>query len=141
MEINACLTTQEPSLGAEIVFVSPRINGSFQINGVTHGDVLGSVLGTGIVRGKVGDILLLVSGLAQLLQHQCMRAWHALQSLQTPIVAVMTVSRMVAVVTFFAICLTAHWHMCSQESGDGAQVIVSPDVADYLLSSLTKVTF
>lgn len=41
--------------------VSYRLTGSLRSGGVAHGDVLGAVLGSGIVRGKVGDVLLSVS--------------------------------------------------------------------------------
>eukprot|EP00850_Spirogloea_muscicola_P007541 SM000038S14354 [mRNA] locus=s38:462355:464848:+ [translate_table: standard] len=36
------------------------VSGDFEANAVSHGDFLGSVLGTGIVREKVGDILVQV---------------------------------------------------------------------------------
>jgi RNA-binding protein YlmH len=36
------------------------ITGNFQFEPCSHGDFLGSILGTGIVREKVGDIILQV---------------------------------------------------------------------------------
>ncbi|GJP29378.1 hypothetical protein CLOM_g16496 [Closterium sp. NIES-68] len=60
-----------------------RVSGPFKHSQVSHGDFLGAVLGTGITRDKVGDVILL--------------------------------------------------------EGEGAQVIISPDLQDFLLSSLTAV--
>ncbi|CAI5472974.1 unnamed protein product [Closterium sp. Yama58-4] len=58
-----------------------RVSGAFKQTSVSHGDFLGAVLGTGITRDKVGDIILL--------------------------------------------------------EGEGAQVIITPDLQDFLLSTLT----
>lgn len=41
-------------------FSFTSISGNFGFETCTHGDFLGSILGTGIVRDKVGDILLQV---------------------------------------------------------------------------------
>ncbi|CAI5507194.1 unnamed protein product [Closterium sp. Naga37s-1] len=60
-----------------------RVSGAFKQTTVSHGDFLGAVLGTGITRDKVGDVILL--------------------------------------------------------EGEGAQVIISPDLQDFLFSSLTAV--
>ncbi|CAI7774034.1 unnamed protein product [Closterium sp. NIES-53] len=60
-----------------------RVSGAFKQSSVAHGDFLGAVLGTGITRDKVGDVILL--------------------------------------------------------EGEGAQVIIAPDLQDFLLSALTAV--
>ncbi|CAI5519597.1 unnamed protein product [Closterium sp. Naga37s-1] len=60
-----------------------RVSGAFKQSSVAHGDFLGAVLGTGITRDKVGDVILL--------------------------------------------------------EGEGAQVIIAPDLQDFLLSALTTV--
>ncbi|CAI5513914.1 unnamed protein product [Closterium sp. Naga37s-1] len=60
-----------------------RVSGAFKQTSVSHGDFLGAVLGTGITRDKVGDVILL--------------------------------------------------------EGEGAQVIIAPDLQDFLLSALTAV--
>ncbi|CAI5981456.1 unnamed protein product [Closterium sp. NIES-65] len=60
-----------------------RVSGAFKQTSVSHGDFLGAVLGTGITRDKVGDVILL--------------------------------------------------------EGEGAQVIIAPDLQEFLLSALTAV--
>ncbi|CAI5480641.1 unnamed protein product [Closterium sp. Yama58-4] len=74
-----------PSLAAGYpgAVAAVRVSGAFKQTSVSHGDFLGAVLGTGITRDKVGDVILL--------------------------------------------------------EGEGAQVIISPDLQDFLLSALTAV--
>lgn len=44
----------------QLLFSFGSISGNFGFQTCSHGDVLGSVLGTGIVRDKLGDIMLQV---------------------------------------------------------------------------------
>ncbi|CAI7929315.1 unnamed protein product, partial [Closterium sp. NIES-54] len=44
------------------------VSGAFKQSSVAHGDFLGAVLGTGITRDKVGDVILLVRPLNLLLE-------------------------------------------------------------------------
>jgi len=49
------------------MFISSSITGNFGFQPPSHSDILGSLLGTGIAREKLGDIILQVQYLVYLL--------------------------------------------------------------------------